>query len=81
MSIQEYPVFRSLVFPTLIFGMPRKFFITLATATMAVVFGLGQIWFAPLSVVLAFIFNYISKDDPYFIYIYLETIKLPEAFD
>jgi len=81
MSIQEYPVFRSLVFPTLIFGMPRKFFITLATATMAVVFGLGQIWFAPLSVVLAVIFYFISKDDPYFFDIYLETIKLPEAFD
>jgi type IV secretory pathway TrbD component len=80
-SIHEYPVFRSLIFPTLLFGMPRKLALVLATATMAVALGLGQIWFVPLSVVIAVIFYFISKDDPYFFDIYLETIKLPEVYD
>lgn len=80
-NLHESPVYRSLIFPTLIFGMPRKLFILLATATMAVVLGLGQLWFIPLAVLLAIVFYFISKDDPYFFDIYLETIKLPEVYD
>ena len=45
MDYITFPIFRSLIFPMLVFGMPRTLFIFTATMTVAIVFSLGQFWF------------------------------------
>ncbi len=77
----EAAVYRSLLFPMLVAGLPRTFAIAIGTMTMAVAFGLGQIWFIGFSVFLFIFGNILTKKDPYFFDIFLKVIKLPEVAD
>ncbi len=81
MGFQEFPIFKSLIPPQLIFGMPRKLFVAVITATVAIVFSLGQLWFIPVAVILVIIFSAMSKQDPYFFDISSALIKLPKVMD
>ena len=81
MDLYESIVYRSLIFPQLIFGMPRNLFFILITLTLAVSLGLGQIWFVPFAIVLAVVFYFISKKDPYFFDIYMAMVKMPEVLE
>lgn len=75
----EARVFRSLLFPKTVAGMPRNFALFLGTMTLAMVVAMGQLWFMLVGVGLAIIASRVTRIDPYFFDLYLTTIKLPEA--
>jgi len=75
------PVYRSILFPSLVFGMPRRLFLILGIATLALVFSLGQIWFLAVTVILMLITRKIAKEDRWVFEIYSQLFKLPQELD
>jgi type IV secretory pathway VirB3-like protein len=75
------PVYRSILFPSLVFGMPRRLFIIIGIATLALVFSLGQIWFLAVTFTLMLITRKISKQDRYVFEIYTQLFKTPQELD
>lgn len=80
-DLHRFPVFRSLLFPALFCGMPKKMFFAMATTSAAVVVGMGQLWFLPFALVCTAVLSLVSKQDIYFLEIYFDVIKLPEVMD
>jgi len=77
----EAPVFRSLLEPLKVLGMPRNAGVLIGTLTMAMVVGAGMIWFLAVTVVLVVLANIMGKHDPWFFDIMRDLIKLPEVLD
>jgi len=75
------PVHRSILFPALVFGMPRRIFVIVGITTLALVFSLGQIWFIAVTFVLMLITRRISKQDRYVFDIYGQLFKMPKELD
>jgi type IV secretory pathway VirB3-like protein len=75
------PIFRSLLFPATIIGMPKNLFFGLSFITLAIVSVLQQWWFIAIFVLLIVFFNFMTKNDPFFFDIYTDVIKLPEVMD
>ena len=75
------PVHRSILFPSLVFGMPRRLFLILGIATLALVFSLGQFWFLGVTVILMLITRKIAKEDRWIFEIYSQLFKLPQELD
>ena len=75
------PVYRSILFPSLVFGMPRRLFLILGIATLALVFSLGQFWFLGVTVVLMLITRKIAKEERWVFEIYSQLFKLPQELD
>ena len=75
------PVYRSILFPSLVFGMPRRLFLILGIATLALVFSLGQFWFLGVTLILMLITRKIAKEDRWVFEIYSQLFKLPQELD
>jgi len=72
-------VYRSLLFPVNIFGLPRPFAISVFLMGLTMVIGLGQVWFIVVPVILSFVGLFLGKEDAYFFDVYLQVIKLPKV--
>ena len=75
------PIYRSILTPPTIFGMPRNFFVLIGITTMVLVFSLGQIWFLAVTLVLMIVSRKVSKDNPFAFDIYAQSFKLPKELD
>ena len=75
------PVHRSILFPPLVFGMPRKLFVLIGIITLALVVSMGQVWFIAVSLVSMLVARRISKEDIYAFEIYLQLFKFPKELD
>ena len=80
-SFLESEVHQSILFPPLVFGMPRKLFLLIAITTLALVMSLGQFWFLAVTVVLLIIGRRISREDRYVFEVYTQLAKLPDKLD
>ena len=81
MDVLVAAVHRSILFPSLVFGMPRRLFIILGVTTLALVFSLGQVWFIAVTFVLMLITRRISKEDRYVFEIYAQLFRMPKELD
>lgn len=77
----HFPVFRSLMEPQLMFGLPRRFGAALATVTLVVVWNAGQWWFLPVMILIAYASSRAAKQDPYFFDVTMELLRLPKELD
>jgi type IV secretory pathway VirB3-like protein len=75
------PVYRSLILPNLIFGVPRQLAIMLLMFTLGMVVSLGQYWFLAVTVLLFLVFNILGRSDPMFFDMFVQLVKLPEVAD
>jgi len=75
------PVYRSLLFPPLVFGMPRRLFLLIAVSSLAIVVSLGQLWFLIITVATLFGGRAIGKIDRYAFEIFTELLRLPPVAD
>jgi type IV secretory pathway VirB3-like protein len=73
------PVYKSIIKPKLLFGVPRNFFILLATVTTAMVLSLSQYWFILISFGIVAVFNPIAKQEPYFFDMLTGLLRLPNG--
>lgn len=74
-------IFRSILYPALVFGMPRKLFLLIGITTLVMVVSLGQIWFAAVTLVLLLAARFVSKDERFIFEIYMNLIKFPKELD
>ncbi len=74
-------VFKSILDPPTLFGLPRLAFFVLAGLTVSMVVSLQQFWFIPVAVLLYITFRIIGKKDPHIINIYRQVLKIPEELD
>ncbi len=81
MEVLHAKVHISLLYPALIFGMPRQLFLLIGIATMALVFSLGQIWFLGVTAVLLAVARRICKEDRYVFEVYQQLFRLPDLLD
>lgn len=77
----EAPVFRSLLEPLKVLGMPRNVGVLVGTLTLAMVIGAGMVWFLGVTAVLVIVSNVMARHDAWFFDIMRDLIKLPEAMD
>jgi type IV secretory pathway VirB3-like protein len=75
------PVYRAILFPALIFGMPRRLFLVIGIATLALVLSLGQIWFLAVTLILIILARRVAKEDRYVFEVYMQLFKLPKVLD
>jgi type IV secretory pathway VirB3-like protein len=73
------PVYRAILFPTTIFGIPEKLFMLIAIISMAIIMGLRQYWFIPVPIVIFLIIKPMTKNDPFFFDIFLSSMRIPEV--
>ncbi|ARM30493.1 VirB3 family type IV secretion system protein [Prosthecochloris sp. HL-130-GSB] len=73
----EVPMHRSLTEVILLGGVPRTLAFLLWTTAAALGFGLHQIWFVPVAVVLHVIFAAMAKRDPQFFDVFVRAMKAP----
>lgn len=81
MDLLIAPVYRSLLFPSLVFGMPRRLFLLIAVSSLAIVVSLGQIWFLAVTVASLASGRLIGKTDRYVFEIFAELMRLPAVAD
>lgn len=81
MNFLESPIYRSILFPPLAFGMPRKLFLLIGITTLALVVSLGQLWFLAVTAVLIIIARRVSKEDRYVFEVYTQLARLPDRLD
>ena len=77
----ESTVYRSILFPPLVFGMPRKLFVFIGITTLALVVSLGQIWFLAVTLVTMIVGRRISREDRYVFDVYMQLARLPDVLD
>lgn len=75
------PVFRSLVAPNLVFGLPRNFAIALGTLCLVMIVSLGQVWFVIPGFAIAFAGKTMASEDPYFFTIIIAILKTGDIED
>ena len=81
MDLLEAPVHRSILFPPLVLGMPRRLFLIIAITTLALVMSLGQLWFLTVTLILMIAGRRISKEDRYVFDVYTQLARLPSELD
>ena len=74
-------VYRGLLRPSTVFGMPKNIGYLVIFSTMAMVISLSQWWFLIPAAALIVVFNIMNRIDPYFFEIYKYVIKLPDLYE
>lgn len=84
MNIENYleaPVYKSVIFPVTVFGLPHNIFVMLLIITLHLCISEAQLWFAGIFLGILLLSKIITKNDPFFFYVYFEVIKLPEVME
>ncbi len=79
MNYTEYPVYKSIMYPANVFGLPQNVFVMLLVITLYLCIVEAQFWFAGVTLSILLLSKIISKNDPFFFDIYFEVIKLPKV--
>ena len=77
----EIPIFRALTQRLMMMGVPRNLTIALWTIAASVGFGLRQFWILPIFSLLHFICSQASKNDAYFLDIFIDALKSPKKLE
>jgi type IV secretion system protein VirB3 len=72
------PFHRSLTETILLAGVPRTPAYLLWTLTIALGFGLQQIWVIPFGIAIHFLLVAVTKNDPFFFDIFVNAMKNPQ---
>jgi type IV secretory pathway VirB3-like protein len=70
-------LYQAILWPRLLFGVPRNFFIMLAAMTAGMVLALQLYWFLIVFIAIIAIFNPLSKAEPYFFEMVTGLLRLP----
>ncbi len=81
MELMVSRVYRSVLFPALVFGMPRRLFLVIGIASLAIVVSLGQAWFLAVTLAAMALARLIGKRDRYVFEIYAELLRFPKLLD
>jgi type IV secretory pathway VirB3-like protein len=80
-NLAEQPVYQSLIYPILMFGMPRNLALLLLTVTMVAVLSWGAYYFILITAVLMFFFRTLTANDPHFFTIAMDLMKMKKDYD
>jgi type IV secretory pathway TrbD component len=75
------PVYRALLSPPMIMGVPQKLFIFTALFTAVMVLSLSQWWFIAFAILILIVGREMAKADNYFFDFALYTLRTPEVMD
>jgi type IV secretory pathway VirB3-like protein len=75
------PIYKSIMFPPLIMGVPKKMFALIAIISLVVVISFSQYWFLIFTVLALLVAKWIAKKDPFVFEITLELMKIPDKAD
>jgi type IV secretory pathway VirB3-like protein len=75
------PIYRSILYPPLMLGMPRNLFFLIMISTATIVVSFRQYWFLLFAVVALLFARRFAKTDIYIFEITVELMKLPERLD
>ena len=77
----EVPFHDSITEVILMVGLPRTVALLLWTTSMAIAFGLRQVWVLPISILLHVILSACTRKDPHFFDIFVRALKSPKRID
>jgi type IV secretion system protein VirB3 len=74
----EIPLHRSLTEAILLGGLPRNIALLLWTMSIALAFGMQQLWVLPISLSLHVLLVALTRRDPFFIEVFIRALKSPK---
>jgi type IV secretion system protein TrbD len=74
----EIPLHRSLTEVILLGGLPRNIGLLLWTVSIALAFGMQQLWVLPLAVALHLLLVALTRRDPFFFEVFIRALKSPK---
>jgi type IV secretion system protein VirB3 len=74
----EIPLHRSLTEVILLGGLPRNIALLLWTMSIALAFGMQQLWVLPISMSLHVLLVALTRRDPFFIEVFIRALKSPK---
>jgi type IV secretion system protein TrbD len=74
----EIPLHRSLTEVILLGGLPRNIALLLWTMSIALAFGMQQLWVLPISLSLHVLLVALTRRDPFFIDVFIRALKSPK---
>lgn len=74
----EIPLHRSLTEVILLGGLPRNVGLMLWTTSVALAFGMQQLWVLPVSIVLHLLLVALTRRDPFFFEVFIRALKSPK---
>lgn len=75
------PIHGALIRPMLIAGIPRDLALVVWTTTLALVFGMHEVWAAPIGILLHIAAAMITRIDPYFMSVLRNELWTPRSLD
>lgn len=81
MDVLVAPVYRSLLFPALLFGMPRRLFFLIVIGSLPLVVSFHQVWFLLVTVGALAGARAMGKADPFGFDIYRDLLRIPTMAD
>jgi type IV secretory pathway TrbD component len=75
----EIPFHRSLTEVILLGGLPRNVALMLWTSSIALAFGMQQLWVLPVAVILHLILVALTRRDPFFFDVFIRALKSPKT--
>lgn len=77
----EARIYRALLVPALIMGLPRSFAVLLGVLTLAMCVGAQQYYFVVLTIIIFAFFGGVTKDDPFFFDLIMEGLKIQDVME
>jgi len=74
----EIPLHRSLTEVILLGGLPRTVGLILWTISVALAFGMQQLWVLPVAIVLHLLLGVLTRRDPFFFDVFIRALKSPK---
>ena len=74
----EIPLHRSLTEVILLGGLPRTVALMLWTISIALAFGMQQLWVLPVAVMLHLLLMTLTRRDPFFFEVFIRALKSPK---
>jgi type IV secretion system protein VirB3 len=74
----EIPLHRSLTEMILLGGLPRNVALLLWTASVALAFGMQQLWVLPVAIVLHVLLMALTRRDAFFFDVFIRALKSPK---
>lgn len=75
----EIPLHRSLTEVILLGGLPRRVALMLWTSSMALAFGMQQLWVLPVAALLHLLLMVLTRRDPFFFDVFIRALKSPKT--
>ena len=74
-------VHQSILWPAMVFGLPRQLALLIAVTSLAMVVSLGQVWFLAVTAIALAGARVIAKQDRYIFEIAVAALSVPTVLD